>query len=261
MNIVVMHGSPRKGNTYQAAHFCLDEMKKLGDFSLKEFFLPNDMPAFCKGCFACILHSEQKCPHAHLMLPIVQAINAADGLIFTTPVYVMHISAAMKSFLEHMAYNYMNHRPRLFTQKALVITTTAGAGTKNVIRYMKENLSFWGINRVYAVGVKMLSIDWEGMKPSNRTKAMQAITQKAKLFYNDIASQKIHTPSMFQVMMFRVSQLLALTYEADNADKMYWQEKGWLDKRCEFYLPNVRIHFFKRITGKLISKAFGLLIK
>ncbi|WP_347707330.1 NAD(P)H-dependent oxidoreductase [Clostridium sporogenes] len=50
-------------------------------------------------------------------------MEKADALIVTSPVYSLQITGLLKNSIDHMAYNF--HRPRFFTKKALVITTTA----------------------------------------------------------------------------------------------------------------------------------------
>ncbi|WP_409069976.1 hypothetical protein ACFLKB_12625 [Clostridium sp. FAM 1755] len=48
----------------------------------------------------------------------------------------MQITGLLKNSIDHMSYNF--HRPRFFTKKALVITTTAGAGHKDVANNIKR---------------------------------------------------------------------------------------------------------------------------
>ena len=71
MEVTVIHGSPRKGNTYEIAQKFMREMQTQGEVSFREFFLPQDMPEFCRGCFTCILRDEKLCPHglAHCSKP------------------------------------------------------------------------------------------------------------------------------------------------------------------------------------------------
>ncbi len=71
MKITIIHGSPRKGNTYEAANIVKEEMEKHDEIEFKEYFLPNDMPEFCRGCFSCFFKGESFCPHAKYVQPIV----------------------------------------------------------------------------------------------------------------------------------------------------------------------------------------------
>ena len=63
----------------------------------------------------------------------MDAVEAADLLIFTTPTYCLHASAPMKSFLDLTFTYWMPHRPRkcMFSKKAVVVSTAAGSGAKS----------------------------------------------------------------------------------------------------------------------------------
>lgn len=261
MNIVVIYGSPRKGNTYEAVRIAKDEIQKLGEVEFKEFYLPQDMPAFCKGCFQCILKGESKCPEAKYIKPIEEAMLSADGIIISTPVYVLQVSGALKAFFDHMAYCYLNHRPRFFRQKAMVITTTAGAGIGNCNKYISKNLSFWGINKIYKHGEKMMAIDWDDMPVKRKTKAWNRYKKVARAFYEDIDSQKMHSPSFLQVIMFNAGKALANIYEESSADKKYWMENGWMEKGCRYFIEDAKPGIIKNIVGKLTFHMFRKIVK
>ena len=85
MKITVINGQNHKGTTY------------FGEF--------------CCGCNNCFGKSEMLCPHYEKLRPITEAIDRADVLIFTSPVYVYHCTGAMKSFLDHYGWRWMVHRP------------------------------------------------------------------------------------------------------------------------------------------------------
>lgn len=50
------------------------------------------------GCYQCI-ENEEKCPFYNEKKRIMEAIESADLLIFTTPTYCMRASASMKALL------------------------------------------------------------------------------------------------------------------------------------------------------------------
>ncbi len=260
MKIVIIYGSPHKGITYETVQIAKTELQKLGPVQFTEVHLPQDMPAFCKGCFQCFQKGEATCPDATFIQPIVAAMMEADGLIISTPVYALQISGGLKAFFDHVAYCYLNHRPRFFKQKALIITTTAGAGINNCNKYIAQNLSFWGINKIYAFGEKMLAISWRDVPPGVRAKATKRLQQTARVFYNDLNSKKVYPPSFLQAIMFQVSRLL-MESNQESADGEYWQEKGWLNKRCEYFHPDAKPDKLKRIVGGLASYVFRKIIK
>ncbi|MFR3391455.1 MAG: NAD(P)H-dependent oxidoreductase [[Clostridium] scindens] len=96
MKILMINGTMRKGSTYQVGKLAIEEIMQEGD-QLTELFLPKDMPEFCRGCAACIRESETRClDYLMYMKRFTRMIDEADLLIFTSPVYVMHVSGAMK---------------------------------------------------------------------------------------------------------------------------------------------------------------------
>lgn len=105
----------------------------------------------CTGCFNCILKSEEKCPHYESIKYINDKITWCDAMIITSPVYSLQISGQLKNFIDHMSYNF--HRPKYFNKKALIITTTGGVRAKEIANYIKEVLTFWGINTTYKLPI------------------------------------------------------------------------------------------------------------
>ena len=233
MKITVINGSPRKGNTYAAAQLFKGEMLSCGDIEFTEFFLPQDMPKFCKGCMLCLDIDEQLCPHSEYTLPILEAMLSADALIFTTPVYVLQTPGSVKAFLDHYAFMFIVHRARteMFSKKAFVLSTTAGAGTKEAMKTIITSLKFWGINRVYSYGFNMWSIDFETMDSKRRIKIETAIKKHARLFYKEVTSGKKRSPYLLTRFMFYFRRnMLRKDDESVSADKRYWMEQDWFNR-------------------------------
>ncbi len=261
MKIVVINGSPRKGITYETMQIAMEEMRKQGEVEFVDFNLPQDLPEFCKGCFQCIMNTEERCPDAAHVQPIVQALLSCDGMIIGTPVYALQISAGLKSLFDHMAYCYLNHRPRFFRQKALVITTAAGSGIKNCNRYIKENLTFWGVNKVYTYGQPVLAAKWSEVPPESKQKLVRNTQRVSKLFYEDLASQRLHNPTFIQSVMFNASRVLAKFANESSADKRYWIEQGFIKDDCRYYLNDTRVPVMHRIAGWLTSMMFTRMLR
>jgi len=255
MRVAVIHGSPRKGNTYEATQKVMSHMRQQGDVEFTEFFLPKDMPEFCIGCFNCFFHGEDRCPHAKYVQPIAKAMDEAEGFIFASPVYAMQLSGGMKALLDHLAYVYMNHRPRYMRKKALVIATTAGAGLGNCLKYIKENLTLWGVNKVYTLGVQMQAIGWGDMESSRRAQAEHRINRVAQVFYTDLASRRLYSPSLIQVVMFNVSKAMNKSYDEGSKDKQYWSTQGWLEPECRYHVPDTSIGLISGVVGSIAHAA------
>jgi multimeric flavodoxin WrbA len=145
MNIVAVHGAEHKGSTYNIAKMVIDNLQA---DQITEYFLPKDMPYFCKGCGLCFTKGEEFCPHYEYVSPILKTIEQADILIFTSPVYVFHCSGQMKAFLDHFGYQWIVHRPNktMFSKTALIISTAAGAGMKSTNKDIADSLNLWGVH-------------------------------------------------------------------------------------------------------------------
>ncbi len=263
MKIVVIYGSPRKGVSYEAVQIVKKELQNQGDVQFTEFHLPQDMPNFCKGCFSCFQKGEAKCPDNWYIQPILMAMSSADGFIISTPVYALQISGGLKAFFDHMAFCFLNHRPRFFRQKAFIISTTAGAGTGSCNRYIKKNLSFWGNRKIYAMGGAMQAIDWNEVPASIKYKTTRDLKRIARRFGRDVKSGKVYAPSLLQTMMFYISRLIISSYGHTIPDQEYWQQQGWLDKKLRYFYQPAKPSFMNRVIARVVVFVFKkmLLVK
>ncbi len=230
MKFCIIHGSPRRGNTYRLTEMFKQELNTRGDNDYLEFFLPQDMPHFCLGCYNCFLKGEDKCPHAPYIQPILTAIKEADGLIFTSPVYVMGPTAQMKALLDHLGYLYIPHRPleEMFSKVAMIISTTAGAGTGKVIKTIATNLRYWGVAKIYSCGFKLFAVNWSNIKPAKKERIKSVISKKAATFYHSAQNRAKIKGNIRRYSLFQFCKKLIASYDDDNLDKQYWVEKGWL---------------------------------
>jgi multimeric flavodoxin WrbA len=254
MNIVVLHGSPRKGNTDHIVNRVKSEMCHAGDFSFQDFYFPQDAPVFCKGCFTCFEKGEQACPNARYIQPIAKAMEQADGLIIACPVYVLQLPGSLKAFLDHMAYRYLNHRPFFFRHQAMIITTTAGAGTGNVIKYIRQNLHFWGIHHVVTLGVTMKAGSIEEMPQKRLQKLTSVLKEKSRRFSRQLEEKKI-TPTLLSVVIFNISRKLHLTLPSDHADRRYWEQHGWFSSKAAYYIEEIHPGMHRSLMGRIAAWA------
>ena len=96
MKIAMINGQNHKGSTYHIGKMLAD---KLGG-EVTEFFLPKDFGHFCIGCNQCIVKDEKLCPYYKELKPLTDAIDSADVIILTSPVYVYHCTGSMKAWLD-----------------------------------------------------------------------------------------------------------------------------------------------------------------
>jgi multimeric flavodoxin WrbA len=246
MRCVVIHGSPRRGNTWTVLNLARDEMKKYGEIEFVDIELRKENIPYCNGCFACIYKGEDKCPHNEKINNIVQEIENSDAVIMTSPVYSMQVSGLLKTFIDHMSYNF--HRPKFFTKKALVITTTAGAGHKVSAKYIKDVLYYWGFNLV-----EMIPIAYRGTELSNKN--IEKIKYISRNFSKDLVSKKIHKPKVKSIFMYNLWRRYSeVPFKEGDADYRYW-ENSELSKFV--YHPDIEIGIFRRVIGNFTYNIIG----
>ena len=120
MKILAIIGSPRgKGKGYEIVKMIEAKMKAKGDVDFDYLFLKDASLKPCIGCYNCLAMGEDKCPLADQRSSIEKQMLDADGIILSSPVYVLNVSSPMKNFIDRFAYT--NHRPRFFSQKVLTV--------------------------------------------------------------------------------------------------------------------------------------------
>jgi len=178
---LVLHGSPRKGNTYKATQMVMAELARRPGWEFEEIHIRDLRLPFCRGCFSCILRDEELCPHHAVMGSLVEKMMQADALIVGAPIYILQINAETKNLFEHLAYAF--HRPRFFGKQAFVITTTAAAAAKKGTCFLKETLYQIGYNHAYELPIACWDAEY---KPKDKDR--KSIAKLASRFAADVES-------------------------------------------------------------------------
>jgi len=225
MKIVLIHGQNHKGSTYHIARQLTD---KLGG-NVTEFFLPRDLGEFCCGCTRCFLEGEDKCPHYQKLAPITEALDSADVIVLTSPVYVYHATGAMKALLDHYGYRWMPHRPEasMFRKQGVCISTAAGAGMKSTNKDMADSLSFWGVPKIYKFGIGVAAASWEQISDSKQKKIDNATSAIANSI---IRHQGRVKPGLKTKMLFSIMRLFQKK-GLNKLDHDHWNDRGWLGNK------------------------------
>lgn len=230
MKIVVIMGSPRRGNTYRAAeriHEILEEKipveweyVMLGDIHLEQ----------CQGCGSCIVRGEEFCPIHDDLGGIVEKMQDADGVIFATPVYAVQVSGLLKVFIDRLSY--ILHRPRFFRQRALLLTTAGMVGIRDVLKYLDQVARVMGFDVAARVGIIA-----EMVPESRRKENEQELQAAAEAFLAALQKGSRSTPGFSDVLIFH-GQRATFDELADQfpADHAYWTDQGWLDPGCRYFV-------------------------
>lgn len=227
MKIVIINGQNHKGNTWNLGRLFISKIE--GENTIKEFFLPKDLNHFCTGCCAC-LKSRKSCPYFKEKEPIINAMLDSDLIIITTPNYCMMPSAPLKAFLDLFFTNWLSHKPyeEMFSKKAVILSTTAGAGVKKAIKPVKNNLVHWGIPEVYTYGCAIMATSWDEMSEKNKVKINKDVS---KLVKRVVKRKKVHIGIYTRIIFWFYSGMQKANWSASEEEKQYWVEKGWLDSK------------------------------
>jgi len=228
MKTVIIYGIEHQGSTYNAVQLFKDELG-IRDDDIMEFFMPRDMPRFCIGCNNCFMKGEQFCPHTAYVTPIKEAIISADLIILASPVYLFHVTGQMKVFLDHFAFQFMNHRPNkaMFSKTALVVSIAAGAGTKSAMKDMTGSLEYWGISRIFKFGFAIFAANWDEISKKKKSK----IERRIKLISNEILVKSNNKKPRLKIKgLFYIFRMMHKKTDSIANDKKYWKDQGWLDK-------------------------------
>lgn len=225
MKITIIHGQSHKGSTYHIANMLAQKLNG----TVTEFFLPRDFHDFCVGCTTCFSKNEKQCPHYEKLNPLTQAMEEADVIILASPVYVYHVTGAMKAFLDHYGYQWMAHRPResMFRKQAVCISTAAGAGMKSTNKDMADSLFFWGVAKTYTYGVAVHATSFRDVNKRTKANIEKRTTALAKKIRNGNGKVQpgLKTKLFFQLMG------VAQKFGWSQVDSAYWKEKGWTGKK------------------------------
>ena len=116
MKYLIINGSPRHGHTWEIVTRVKNTLSTTDtNTTFTHVELIDENIPYCRGCFSCFENGEDSCPDSDKIGPIVDKIRECDGLIITSPVYALHITALLKNFIYHVAYLY--HRTEFFIKK------------------------------------------------------------------------------------------------------------------------------------------------
>jgi multimeric flavodoxin WrbA len=228
--ILVIMGSPRKGNTFQACEDLRAILEQQIPVEFEYLWLHDAALQPCRGCLACFTRGEETCPNRDDALLIEQKMREADGIVFATPVYGMNVTGPMKTFIDRLSYCF--HRPRFFDKKALLLTTAGFIGNDDVLKYLNTVARLWG----FEVAGKAGTITATPVPPYRIEKNRRVITRAAGEFTAALQRPSRKSPGLYDVFVFHGQRAAFRQLEAISpADYRYWKEKGWFDRDVKYF--------------------------
>jgi multimeric flavodoxin WrbA len=259
MKILVLTGSNRRhGNTDQilaqiAAHLRTEAERCGTPLEIETVLLGQQDLRFCRGCRLCYDRGEDHCPVKDDLPALKAKMQAADGIVLASPVYVDDVSGITKAFIDRLCH--LCHRPEFASKAAILVATTGSSPTSKTLGTMKLALRTWGFYIAGQSGFKMGVL----MKPAETRQRFDAQTGAiAHRLFQAIETQAYRRPGFYALMMFKIQQHFWQTEGVPGTpDYDYWLNQGWFDPKQTFYIPHtanpVKVAL-ARLTGALISR-------
>jgi len=243
MKIVAICGSPRKGNTYKALNLIHESFP---DIDFKILILKDLNFEFCRGCYACVLRGEDKCPIKDDRDMLIKEMYDADGVIFASPTHSHMISAIMKNFFDRVGF--YAHRPCFFDTYAMSMSTGSGYGAEFGIQYMDKMAGVFGFNVVPSLNLNVRPGKVkEEDKKFNKEKANKAFeVLLAGIKKGERTKSTLNFMVPFQIFKL-VSQLDPRLFKADYE---YYKDKK--DYYFDTKINPIKTFLAKRIAKKTI---------
>lgn len=225
MNIVMLNGQDHKGSSYHIGRMIIDKIE--GAKTVTEFFFPRDLDHFCRGCYSCI-EDAAKCPFYGEKQRIIDAMDEADVIVVTSPTYCLNMSAPLKAFFDLTFDIWMTHRPlkTMFSKRAVIVSTSAGASTKATTKAISKALFYMGIPSVTRYGLAVQAMNWEGVSPEKKAKIEKAAAKiSGKLSSVSRPRVGLKTRATF----FMMSLMQKKGWNSSPVETEYWRSNGWLD--------------------------------
>lgn len=150
MKILAIHGSPRtvRSTTRRLARFVLDGAAESGaETEIIDLCDLRITPcSACEGCSftgICVFEDD--------LMPLVERMKEADGIVFGSPVYIDTISGQMKIFFDRLADAI--HYQLLAGKYGCSVATTHTSGGDGVVAYQNHVLNYLGIISVGGISV------------------------------------------------------------------------------------------------------------
>jgi multimeric flavodoxin WrbA len=253
MKVLAIQGSPHKGNTYARVERFGSVLTSLGGVDFEHVPLKDMNIQPCRGCFLCFYKGVDTCPLEDDKADLARRLDEADGVVFATPVYSMHVSYLLKTFMDRFAYNF--HRPRYFGKYAVGLAVAGVTGLNETLDYIKMVSSSWG----YEYLGDMRYIDTPTVMAVEGFVDVKDKTEDVtRRLHRAITTRPPRSLTMKDYMHFHMMRAAYSRMEAvAPVDYAYWKDKGWLDPGVNYFMSHVKGSVLKSLAPRFIAWVVG----
>lgn len=251
--VITFIGTASRKATYHAVQEFEKYIKSYGEIDFEYVFLHEYNLEFCQGCKLCFNEGEEFCPLKDDRDVLLEKIENSDGVIFATPSYAFQVSGRMKNFLDRSAYIY--HRPKFFGKTfTAIITQGIPFGGKDIRKYLE------GIGGNFGFYVIKGACLWTLAPITERRQKIisQKIEKAAKRFYKGLNRSTLPQPSLFRLVVFRMTRTSLKSINVRYRDYFYFKEKGWFESG---YYYDTSLGPIKKLAGRFFDYLGRLMAK
>ena len=222
IKILGLCGSPRKDKS-RTAWLVQRVLSSAGERGAQtEYFDVTELRI--DPCVACDLcHHLGQCAQEDDFNRIFESMLGADGIVLGSPVYIYHVTAQLKMFIDRLANAI--HCLRLEGKYGAVITTAGGSGHDETAAYLEQLLMRLGAQ---CAGKIACTLEDGQVDPAS-TPAREA--EKVGVRLVEAITAREEFPEQLKEIESRRRYFRELILKRrDNWpwEHRYWQEKGWL---------------------------------
>jgi len=252
MKILTIMGSPHDGNTLEKIKNIESKFSEYEDIDFEIIKLNDVELEPCRGCFFCFIKGDDSCPLKDDKDKLFQKMDEADGVIFASPVYSMHVSYLMKLFIDRFSCTF--HRPRYFSKYAISVAVAGNIGLKETLNYLKMVAKSWGFNYIGGLSYRAAPKNTPMNIPPLKKDKTDEVVEK---FYNAIKERKPQKLTISDYLAFRLMKVVYYQMATMSPyDYKYWNDKGWFKKDTRYFHENVKMNVFKDAFARLFAWIF-----
>lgn len=254
--ILAIQGSPHRGNTFDRVERFGRALEDLGGVEFEHAALRDLRIEPCRGCFLCFEKGRETCPLKDAKPELDRKLAEADGVVFATPVYSMHISYLLKRFVDRSATHF--HRPPFFGKKAVGLAVTAGIGLDDALKYIRMFAGTWGFE--YLGDLRYIDSPrgtrLGELPPLSREKdRTDEMARRLHLAVTEDPPRRLTKNDYLHFHAMRT--VYSRLKEHSPIDYAFWKENGWLEPQTRWFSPHVRGNVLKSLFPRTLARFMG----
>jgi multimeric flavodoxin WrbA len=226
VTILIIHGSPRKNGC--SSNIALNIASEFKADKLLEINLQKENLPYCAGCLNCVNKGIEYCSHSDITLSMRDKMLEADLIIIAVPVYILHMSGQLKTFIDHFPSIFLMHRPEklMFNKQLIIVATAAGPVCRQTLKEIKECFTYFGVSKIYELGIGVHAKDFKSMPE----KKIQEVAKKSKAIIKKVKKEKNKHKVAFKIRSnFLLYRMIQKKFSPSKIDHQYWLDNNWFD--------------------------------